>query len=433
MYNIEYKEAKRIVETMKVISTNSNNVLLTFGTKDAGENVNCMFTIVRNGAEQVESKFIASKPKNWNGEKESVVLKSDTFINYMIALLSLTETISLDIGTTLKLSVKGKVELTMPILADEEMDALLPSYKEIGLAQLVFPKADDFRAAVKKGTYAASDSEKCNCVILRIQFEDGTLKMYSTDTATIAGSKINIPIFAPNIIEGQMQESIDQNPEKEEEIRKGFEKQIEMAKQMEEARIKYCEERQTSPDDFRFAIPLIAFRNMVRLLEGVDTFNMKVGASQVFISAPSIIYTATLTQTALALPKLIDSINKQEPNLVIQMDVEDFSKNIQILNNVSGDKNIVPVTLVKKGENIIVSSAETVTHCKCIACTGDEECDLFFNAVKLKNILASLEKGNMLLELTIGDKPFPIRVVNGSLKDNLRDKGFSYLLPANKN
>lgn len=445
-FNLEVSVLKNIVDNLLLFKSGSNACVFRIGTKVASEDKLQSSVTIVNGGTQSEIAFFAVTPADYeplenNGVAVPYVTfacKADAFTSVANALLAYEESITISVdGNKVALAANTKANVEIPLVAEDDLEATLPSVPKNGPIVAVQGKADSFMSIAKKGAFLRND--KCqhhvgDRVVIELVGAD-KISAYSTNSFAFAAAtanvqtKYNIPQLAMFRLRLMAEKLKD-------EEKASFEQEVKAQMQDTTGKqlVEFAKGKGVSLDRFAFSLLHTSFFIMKKLISTCEMFKIAVTDNYCYLMAGNVMATFTLGNTVpTVVQQAVVNFTRPSASDSVVVDCNVLQKGLAVLSLIGaeGKKTVSPsfvevssegLKLTKKGSSVLSPYIEKKG-------SGTSKC--FLDAELLKETVSSLDSGNVVFTFREG-VGVPVEIRNGSLADNATSLAFILQVDPNK-
>lgn len=389
-----------VIKIATQVKKPESKIVLELGVKDMSENVACALRLTTD-SEQISYNFAAKKPEDWDGSAVKTPVDATKFISIVESVLSFNEDVYLELtGTILEVGILGKVKTSLPV-EGQIPDAITP----LSFFYRFQIAGTELSTLLNKGCAFTSDTvdtRGLHNAVIRLFPESDELKGFSTDSHTIACSKVKANFTKLT----------------------GNENQDALVKKMDVAVTEYCTQHtEQDKNAFNVIIPREAVQHLSRFAEGQKSVIVYIDSRFVHVQIGGKVLMYTIKQAgASVIP--IEAIEKmiEEQNGAICADSQALTKAVSFINKnnaINGDADKCPTKLeIEEGKTLIAKSGledKIESSIKTSDIKGNQL--VAVSGKKLEAALNALNKGNVVMRA--GGKH--IALFNGTLDNIIKD------------
>ena len=418
---MKYSFVNQTLENMNsvlgTVQTKDTVTEITIGAKDLGDKLKVVTCVTAPG-EQITYDLPCKKPEGWDGSPVTIGVKSQTFSAVISSLLKFKEDVYLDIAEgSVKAGVAGKAEVSLDTVAE------LPQKIEGGKTMLQFVlKGSDLQNFIRKGLLTGSNEAR----------DDGTGNAVMTIDASGGENAGSITGFSTNRNAGTIGRGKALMPKAPE----GNEAAARQLEEMKAVLDEYCTSTKQNAAELTIVMPISSVRHLQSLATELPQVLFSV--TERYVSAAlGNVGTYTFRQGAKA-PAAVAQIEAMldkmmEGAVQVGFDAAQISNAVSFIN----DMDKLDGTLGKKAVHLKVSAdglmmisgngdrAET----KVKVLNGSGEADMLLNGQLLRDALAALDKGNIVL--SFGSRMLAIQ--NGTTTEGISDNALAFIAAVMEN
>ena len=397
---------------LSTVATKDTITELNLGLKDLGDKLLVVATVTAAG-EQVSLNLPCKKPADWDGQPVTIGVKSQTFSAVVTSLLKFKEDIYIDItGNVVKAGVEKKAEVTLDTVAE------LPQKIEGGETILQFVMKDaDLQSFIRKGlttgAQEARDDGTSNAV-LTIDMSDGEARgtMVGFSTTRYITSLGRGKALLPKAPEGN----------------EAAAKQIEA---MEQAFDAYCAKTGQDKSALAIVMPVVSIKHLQTLAQGQAQVLFAVTEKYVNVSLGNVgVYTFRQGAKAPAKAQQMEAIVGQATQGAIKVgfDAAAIGNAVSFINDMDkldGTLGKKAVHLTVSGDGLMIISGnndKAETSVKVL--NGGGDADMYVNGQLLKEALAVLDKGNVVVSFGAG----LLLLQNGTVTEGVSNTALAFIM-----
>ncbi len=191
---MKFKVSKDSVNNLRnnvaAFNTGKNSVRFLIGLQNAGKGLACQACIVKDGQQAVIGFLTAGIPSDFEaGKPLNFAVKAGVFCDYIGKLLAFDADFTFEVTDKgVKVSLPGTATVTLPVVAENECEPLIPSDEGDAYIAVEKMKATDFLTVLKKGGYLAKAGEDLRNISNHVAFAfmGGNMIAMSSDGGRIA-------------------------------------------------------------------------------------------------------------------------------------------------------------------------------------------------------------------------------------------------------
>lgn len=389
---IKNETMKKLIGGVMPLQTSSNHIQFSFGV-ELRETICICFGIISTGVQQVMIGFDCNQPSEkteFSFEKPyaSCVLEAKEFCSIINALLNFDEDFQLTFQESKVEITVGKNTLFINTCEESAMETLIPQDRATVCYQVRANKRK-FLDLLKKGAYLSKTDDAApymQNVTFRINMKESLVAAYTTDGVTIAKAVTKADIVGTEVAKDNV--SLIPVPHAS----------VEVIKKLILESIK----SNTAP---------------------VEEFTMMIGSKYLYVGIDNMSFSTVLGGSVNTFVDLVDKWANRDVSAKVVLDNDAVLK---ILSLMSISNSVLPIMLVKEKDSLrIEKTGFAKTSTGIIASDGLAEFQLWLSSERVKTILNSLDKGNVLFSFV--DASNAVSFCNGDLSSEIQT--ISYLLP----
>lgn len=419
-----------LVNKVSKMVNDTNKVLLMIGMGKQGEGLKSCARIVDKMAMEMVGFTTKDTPEDYDETVKEPYIKCAVKASEFCAYLSALSQYSADIictftGKSFDLCVDGQADISLPCVAESEIEAPLSNKGILDILEMNFPNGK-FLDAVKSGGFCAETGEDISGIGDRVLFSffvnKKRLNIYSAESngSRLAASSVEIASIKKDGKDARVNMFLN---EKLGTIAGEDEKQAFM-KSVKEAdaagRLEIATKNGYSEDmPYDIAVPMANILTLQKLLDGEgkdDTISLKVTSRYLMVASKNVVATFLISDKAIsACRNLCDKFNNHSWTCGMLIDKEKMVQALSII-KLSATAKTQPLTLqVEKGKIVLKDANGNTTTVPVVSMGGKAEGIVrYFQTSKLMTVLSKFTNGNVCLALSAEPK-MPLQIRNGDL------------------
>ena len=405
---------KELVNVLTPFKNGKNTICFQIGAGMAGEeNVKCYATLV-NGSMQQKALFVVKKPGDYvEGELySSFNAKAETFLAFANAFLEYNQDVQLelaDASTTFRVTSGNNAEISIPTVADDQLEPPIPAVNKNLQVLTISTDAEKLRGLLRKGAFLAMANDTRG-ITDRGFFvaEEKALSVTSTDASSIASATAEAQIMLNKVVLAALALSEMTEKIRDEDERTAFEKETEAAFTSGTLE-KVAEEKGVDLNTFNFALTKNAIDTLKAILKGGQV-SMILDDKHLYVKNGNTLSAYTLADASkyVSFKDMISKFDAVEVAAKVVLDSEQMTKAINILSlkdSLGKNEHPNPFAIKAKKGALVLDYDGDMSNLALTESDGElKKIKANVMGMPLKNIIGSLDKGNLVLTFPAEEK-----------------------------
>ena len=389
---VVFDEVKKLLDSISRVSNPKAVTKIAMGASEVGEDVACAAKVL-GGTEEVSVKFLAKKPKDFDGAPSQVAVENTKLVSILTGLSMIKESISFGFGDALMLGIPNKAMTSIPVIGEDEIPAGVALDKNAQITRF-YAEQSKMIDLLKGGGFATANN-------------DQTGRGLANATLVVYDDKLTL--FSVNETGSTLGYSECPADVKDIATENGSNK-----------RLDFC--KANGLKEFVVPIPKKVIVNLLGMLDGQGKCSFII-TDKVLLCAPndSTQYLAVLgAKSFTGGLNLIEKVGALPIKGTVVVDNEKIMANLSLIQTFisNTDKKNVPISLKFGKEKLMISqtNGDGKVVIDLVGSSFEAPEEKLLDAERVAKVIGILGKGNVRIDVRDGEST-PLAFANGSLSE----------------